>query len=184
MMTEWRIISDFTDYAVSDDGVVRRVIEGKRGRPLKVLKPSPDRLGYRVVTLFREGKPSRKRISRLVCAAFLGAPPTPEHQAAHGDGNTSNDSVQNLRWATGKENMADCLIHGTRAAGSRHGRNTQPEQTSRGSSHYASKMTERDILAIRSAPKLFGSGVKLAAQYGITPTAIYLIRSRKNWSHV
>lgn len=184
MTEEWRPVHGFPEYAVSDQGRVKRVVESKSGNLPKVLRPWISNQGYRIVTVFAHGKGKRKQISRLVCEAFHGPPPTSEHHAAHGDGDPANNSPANLRWATRKENMADCLIHGTRAMGPTHGRNTKPERTCRGSAHGLSKVTERDVLAIRAAPKVMGSGVRLAAQYGVTPTAICFIRSRKNWKHV
>jgi hypothetical protein len=184
MGEEWRIIPGFPEYAVSDLGRVRRCVESQKGNLPKVLKPWVNNQGYQIITVFANGKPSRKQISRLVCEAFHGPPPTQEHHAAHGDGDPSNNKPANLRWATRTENMADCLIHGTRAMGARHGRSTKPERTPRGSSHGHSKITERDVLAIRAVPKTIGSGVRLAARYGVSPAAICVIRSRKNWKHI
>lgn len=184
MSEEWRIIAGFPEYAVSSEGRVKRVVESSKGNLPKVLKPWINNQGYPIITVFAEGKPSRKQISRLVCEAFHGPAPSPEHQAAHGDGNPANNRPGNLRWATRAENMADCLIHGTRAEGARHGRTTKPERTPRGSRHGHAKITEADVLAIRAAPKTNGSGVRLARQFGVSPAAICVIRSRKNWRHV
>jgi hypothetical protein len=184
MSEEWRPISGFPDYEVSSFGRVRRVVESRNGHLPKVLKPSRSRDGYEIVTLSNGEKPTRKQIGRLVCEVFHGAPPTPDHQAAHNDGNPSNNRVDNLRWATRTENMADCLLHGTRAMGSRHGRTTKPERTPRGSRHGGAKLTEQDVIEIKRHPKTNGSGAALAARFGVTPTAICLIRAGKNWRHV
>lgn len=184
MVEEWRPVVGFPEYAVSDQGRVMRVVESRNGSMPKVLKPWENNQGYQIVTLSADAKQSRKQISRLVCEAFHGPPPSAQYQAAHGDGDPSNNGADNLRWATRAENMADCLIHGTRATGARHGRTTKPERTPRGSAHGSSKITEQDVLAIRAAPKDIGSGRRLATQFGVSPTAICLIRSRKNWRHV
>lgn len=184
MNEEWRSIPGFPDYEVSSEGRIKRIVEGSKGHLPKVLRPYVNNQGYRCITISASGKCHRKQISRLVCEAWHGAPPSPDHHAAHGDGDPSNNRPGNLRWATRVENMADCLIHGTRAMGARHGRTTKPERTPRGSAHGHSKITEQDVLAIRAEPKVMGSGRKLADQYGVSPTAICLIRSRKNWRHV
>jgi len=184
MSEEWRPTVGFPDYAVSSEGRVMRAVESTKGNLPKVLKPWINNQGYRIITLFAGGRSRRMLVSRLVCEAFHGPAPTPDHHAAHGDGNPANNSASNLRWATRKENMADCLIHGTRAVGARHGRTTKPHRTPRGSSHGHAKITEQDVVEIRAAPRTLGSGVRLAEQYGVSPAAICLIRSRKNWSHV
>jgi hypothetical protein len=184
LVEEWRPVVGFPDYAVSNHGRIRRVVEGAKGHLPKILKPWTSNKGYKIIVLFAGGKPARKQIGRLVCEAFHGSPPSPDHHAAHGDGKPSNNWATNLRWATRAENMADCLIHGTRATGARHGRYTKPERNPRGSAHGLSKITEDDVLAIRAAPKINGSGVRLAAQYGVSPAAICMIRARKNWKHI
>lgn len=53
-----------------------------------------------------------------------------------------------------------------------------------GERHGQAKLSTDDILAIRGAPKAFGSGVALADQYGVSPATICNIRSRKNWRHM
>ncbi len=184
MHEEWRAIRGFPDYAVSSEGRIKRIVEGSKGHLPKVLRPYANNQGYLCITIFAASKPHRKLISRIVCEAWHGLPPTPEHHAAHGDGDPSNNRPGNLRWATRLENEADKDIHGTRAVGARHGRYTKPERNPRGSNHGLSKLTERDVLEIRAAPKVNGSGVRLAAEYGVTPGAICMIRSRKNWSHI
>lgn len=51
----------------------------------------------------------------------------------------------------------------------------------KGSKHHSAKLTEADILSIRSSAC---DASTLADQYGITRTSIYLIRSRKTWRHI
>jgi len=184
MFEEWRPVPGFPDYEVSSLGRVKRVVESCKGHAPKILRPWLNNQGYAIITISADGNSRRKQISRLVCETFHGPPPTGEHQAAHNDGDPSNNCAGNLRWATRAENMADCLIHGTRAQGATHGRTTRPERTPRGSRHGHAKLSEIDVLAIRQHPKTNGSGVALAAQFGVSPAAICQIRARKNWKHL
>lgn len=52
---------------------------------------------------------------RLMCKLAHGEPPTPKHKAAHdcGKGHEGCVNPKHLQWKTQKENLADCVIHGT-----------------------------------------------------------------------
>lgn len=111
-----------------------------------------------------------KRVTahRYICEAVHGEPPSNEHQAAHscGNGHLGCVNPKHLRWATPQENMDDQPLHGRRRNGER---------------HYASKITEADVAAIRSSTE----GPKaLAARYGINRNTVMRVRNRKNWAHV
>ena len=181
---EWRRIADFPDYAVSNHGRVRRVTRSKRNHAPRILKPWIGNHGYEAVHLVRDGVASPKLIHRLVCAAFHGPPPSPQHQAAHGDGTRRNNQATNLRWATRSENAEDARLHGVMATGARHGRTLSPEKTPRGELHGHAKLTEALVVEIRAAPSEPGSGRALAARYGVSAATISLIRSGKTWAHL
>ena len=59
--------------------------------------------GYFCVTLCKNGKHQNKNIHRLIMEAFV---PNPENKPCvdHIDGNRLNNSLENLRWCTSKEN--------------------------------------------------------------------------------
>jgi hypothetical protein len=42
-------------------------------------------------------------VHNLICSAFHGPQPTPEHTVDHIDGDTINNCIENLRWATKRE---------------------------------------------------------------------------------
>jgi hypothetical protein len=184
-MTErWMPVPGFSDYAVSDLGRVKRIVPDRKNHSCRTLVSWRGNHQYETVGLSRDGKLFRRLVHRLVCEAFHGSPPTPDHQVAHNDGTRHNNRADNLRWATRAENMTDCVAHGTRAAGESHGRKTKPERTPRGEQHGHAKIGERDVLDIRAAPRAPGSGVALAAKYGISPSTICLIRAGKIWTHI
>ena len=112
---QWRDIPGWEGhYQVSSQGRVRSLdrtttskvgIEMRfRGRPLKGVL---DTFGYPIVSL---ASPStgrvRHQIHRLVLEAFVG--PCPEGmEACHWDDNPENNNLENLRWASHADNMAD-----------------------------------------------------------------------------
>jgi hypothetical protein len=81
-------------YEVSDDG---RVFSVKTGR---VLSTRPTCNGAPQVALLRNGKNKTVLVARLVCEAFRGLPPSPEHMVLRVDGNPENVRLDNLKWGT------------------------------------------------------------------------------------
>ena len=84
----------------------------------RISKGSQDREGHFITQL-----PCLQQMNvfvhRLVAAAFLGKPPSPEHtQINHKDGDKGNNAVQNLESATPAENirhhLATAINHGPR----------------------------------------------------------------------
>lgn len=166
MNEAWEIVPFAPDYEVSDCGNVRRVTSRKgnpAGQPVQV---TTDDYGYCRVNLWSGGKLKTVRLNRLVCLVFLGDPPSPKHHAAHRNGDKSDNSLGNLRWATKAENEADKVIHGT---------------DNRGSKHPLAKLTEADVRLIRSVPPKRGIGVQLAAQFGVHRNTINQIRRGERW---
>lgn len=140
----WRILQEFPDFEVSDQGIVRRATDHRRLTQIKaghivpqwllsrqVLKKSGSatHLGYWCVSLSKSGKTSNKLVHLLVASAFLPARPSDRHQAAHCNGNRLDNRATNLRWATPAENQADRNAHGTSNRGSRHGLSKIDEAT-------------------------------------------------------
>lgn len=106
-------------YEVSSLGRVRsldREIEhptaGIVHRKGKVLAQNPlNKDGYLGVGLNKGGTKKKRSVHTLVLEAFVG--PRPEgQQACHNDGNNTNNRVENLRWDTPRENVADIKRHG------------------------------------------------------------------------
>lgn len=93
---EWKKIKGFENYEVSNEGEVRNV---KNGYILK----QEDNGGYLRVTLYVNGKHTHKKIHRLVAEVFI---PNPENkpQVNHIDEDKTNNCVENLEWASAKEN--------------------------------------------------------------------------------
>lgn len=54
----------------------------------------------------------------------------------------------------------------------------------RGSAHASAMLTERDIPFIRGLGLIGFSQTDIAAMYGVSRSAVYLIQTRKKWAHV
>ena len=108
-MEIWKDIAGYEGlYQVSNEGRVKRIgaYKNQHGREWisnRILKPATKSNGYMFVGLSKNGKVSNKYIHRLVAEAFM---PNPLNKATvnHKDGNRSNNTVDNLEWATYLEN--------------------------------------------------------------------------------
>jgi hypothetical protein len=69
--------------------------------------------GYAIVLLRVCGQLRQFRVNRLVAFVFLGEPPEGKPMAIHGDGNPSNNRLENIRWGSAADNSADAIRHGT-----------------------------------------------------------------------
>lgn len=72
---------------------------------------------------------------------------------------------------TQQDNLADMTKKGRRV----------PIEVKRGSSHYLTKLTEADVLAMRSSNK---PARELASAYGMSISGIESILSRRSWKHI
>lgn len=170
---KWRSVVGFEGiYEVSSDGLVRRIKAAAWVRAGRLLRGEIDKDGYvRVQLSDREtGRRPHRFVHQLVCESFYGPRPSPEHEAAHFDGNKQHNSVDNLRWALPIDNSADRIRHGTQVSGER---------------HHSRKLTESLVVEIRSR---WATGrctqVGLAAEYGVSNVAIRKIVNRMSWKHV
>jgi hypothetical protein len=163
----------FPDYWIHSDGtVVRAVNSQKYQKAGDVLAGRVLQSGYRQHKLVdADGCQRFVRTNRLVCEAFLGVAPSPQHHSAHKDGDRLNNAAQNLYWATPQQNKADSIAHGTVARGER-----------AANQHGAAKLTAEKVTEIRAAYKgKKGDLVSLAFIYGVAPTCIQKVVSGKTW---
>lgn len=158
MSERWLPIPNFM-YEVSDAGAVRRA------GAAQTLALKPHRNGYVRVTLSSDGVPCDRYVHRLVCEAFLGAPPTPDHHADHINGRRADNRLQNLRWLTAEENRA-------------------LRQNRRGATHHASKLSSDTVREIRATPRSQKTDKQLALELGVSRETVRDARTGKLWRHV
>jgi hypothetical protein len=163
-------------YEVSNLGRVRRASNAPRSfgtRPGKLLKPwCNNKCGHLMVSLRAGNRTIKKLVHVLVCEAWNSPRPSTRHRVAHYDGNGSNNRIDNLRWATYKENEQDKIRHG------------RYNHAPNGSRHRDAKLTEADIPIIRALRKSGLSYSKIAARFGIDWSSVRGIIKGHTWKHV
>lgn len=117
MEEEYRPISNFPNYEVSNLGNVRNKKRGNVLKPRVIVK----KYGYKVYDVsitHTDGKQKHGRIHRLVAEAFI---PNPENllEIDHIDQNSLNNRVDNLRWVTRTENVLNTKIRSDNKSGHR-----------------------------------------------------------------
>lgn len=106
-------------YMVSNHGRVKSLAryryDSRRAYSVqsRYLKQTINKDGYRVVSLHIDGKAKTVTVHRLIAAAFI---PNPNNLPCidHIDGNRANNSLDNLRWVTHKENSLNMIRLGNK----------------------------------------------------------------------
>lgn len=94
----WNKILRNSNYSISENGDVRNDITGKM-----LVCYFNKKTGYKSIDLWKDGKPIKCTIHRLLAETFIS---NPENKPCidHKDGNKLNNNLSNLRWATYSEN--------------------------------------------------------------------------------
>lgn len=172
----WRPIAGWQGwYEVSDLGQVRSLdrwfinaVGARRFYPGRVLAPVRDG-PYLVVTLSRPGERLREAVHVLVLTAF-DRPRRPGEQCRHGPrGPLSNCWPEDLCWGTNAENAADRARDGTNGNGER---------------NRSAKLTEQAVRDCRRRRAAGERAVALAAEYGVSRSAIDRAVTGRKWAHV
>jgi hypothetical protein len=122
--------------------------------------------GYRVLGL---NTAKKLYVHRLVCEAFHGSPPDGKGHVAHFDGNKSNNTPENLRWASCYENRQDGKRLGEIRAGER---------------HPSAKLNWDCVEKIRAIVSSGSSKMsEVARQFGLTPAHVRDIVTHRIWKN-
>lgn len=111
MSEVWKYIDGYDGkYMVSNKGNVKSMNYNHTGKP-RLMKLTSVTYGYDSVDLTYGTKRKKHLVHRLVASAFI---PNPENKKMidHIDHNPKNNNVENLRWATCKENLNNLSEYG------------------------------------------------------------------------
>lgn len=152
-------------YEVSNLGAVRRDAASGSGRTLLPTETG----GYLVVSLSLKGVVTNHRVHRIVLSSFCGSEQFEGAHAAHNDGIPLNCRLDNLPWATPRENQADVERHGNRC---------------KGEAVYGAVLTEDKVKEIRRRLACGERNPSIANDFEVSISTVHLIRHNKIWRHV
>ena len=160
-------------YEVSTSGRVRRSAGGKGTHAGRIITGGINGGGYRQVDLCKGGVDKVIYLHRLIAVTFV---PNPEGkpEVNHLSGVKTDNSADNLAWATKKENLEHAARMGLLAHGER---------------VHTAKLTAKNVAKIRSeiagekGRKRANKVRELAARYGVTRAAIRDVVRGRTWKH-
>ncbi len=168
---EWRPVPGYEGYFADSDGNIYSewipIPNGRRRTGnFHRLKPSVKSHGYMTIDLKdSSGATKTVYVHRIVALTFHGSCPD-KMNCCHNDGDKLNNRAANLRYDTQKNNCRDTIAHGT---------------STRGARHNTAKLTELDVMAIRSRLAGGESQSSVARAFGVGHSAINYIKHGKSW---
>lgn len=175
MSEEWRDVPGYEGcYQVSSDGQVRRVAGSFGCTRTRILKKSPNRLGYETIRPSKGGVKKTVNVHAFVALAFLGECPE-GYEINHKNGIKSDNRINNLEYVTRSENILHA-IHVLK-------RDMVPNSKTRLLS--IAKVTEDDVRTIRRLYHDDACTIKgLARLYQMSYEGIRAIVRERSWKHV
>lgn len=164
-MEQWKDVTGYEGlYEISNCGVVKsidrlvfQVMNGIRktfNYKGKILAQEITNRNYLRVTLSKNNEQKRYSVHRLVATAFLENPNNFQ-QVNHKDGNTVNNSVENLEWCTQSMNQ-------------KHAFDTGLQESLKGEQHGNCKLADTEVAEIIN---MYATGMytqkQIAIRYGI-----------------
>lgn len=173
-MESWKEVPGFEGrYEVSSIGRIRslpRVLNNGRGCPGGVLRATQRGGRYFYVMLGKDGTRHYFAVHHLVLMAFVG-PRSEGMEGCHFNGDSGDNSIENLRWDTSKGNHKDRIRHGRTG-------------TVWGERHHATKLTDDSVRRIRALVSNGAIQRRVAEQFGVHPATICEIMKGKKRAHV
>lgn len=168
----WRDIEGYEGlYQASSYGRIRALIKRNNTYPKDgILKGGLNKRGYfHYILTDRNGNRKIFKAHRLIASVFIGKCPD-GMLVNHKDAIKTNNHIDNLEYATQKENIHHSMLLGLHPKGMRQGQ---------------SKLTDDQIQEIRTKyiPHVVSQSM-LAREYGVSKTLIRQIIKRRSWKHV
>lgn len=156
-------------YEVSNHGRVKS-IGGKFRLAGDSFIGAVDKLGYVATTLRQDGRRLCIRVHTLVANAFLSKPESNEPLCVnHIDGDKANNRVDNLEWATFRENNEHAVSTGL--------------HNLKGEKHPVAKLSESDVLEIRELYKTCSQRY-IAERFNVKRRHLSDVITGKCWGHL
>ncbi len=162
-MDEFRKITECGNYEINQHGVVRHRLT-KRIKSIYI-----GSTGYKMVSLWKDGKSKIRRVHRLMAIEFLENTHNKPH-LNHKDGNKLNNDLSNLEWVTISENNEHARLLGL--------------NNNRGEHNGMAKITEGEA---RLAKEMLRNGIsqyKIADEIGVSRSLIQGIKEGRLWAWV
>lgn len=179
---EWKPVSDYPDYLVSDRGRVMRCRSTHQKRAGQILALVTVQ-GYRKIGLWRDGVCKQVFLHRIMCDAFNGPAPFEGALVRHLDGDPLNNRPENLAWGTHQDNSDDKRAHGRVLSGKNHPLRKRPEFAARGSRVVNAKIDEATARHIKDW-KGRAKPPEVAERLGVSIHIVRKIWSGETWRHV
>ena len=164
---KWKIISNFSNYAVSNHGRVMRITPAQHTHPGKILRLVNNK-GYICTRLYLKSKLHLKTVHRLVIKAFLGPCPRGK-ETNHKSGIKTDNRIENLEYLTHSENQKHAIKIGIR-------------KVLKGTEISNSKLKEKDVLEIVRLRQIGLSINKVSKKFNVSPRLICWIMSGDKWN--
>lgn len=168
---EWKqiVIKGYkTNYMISTDGHVMNITTKK------ILKNKVSTTGYYTVCILYKNKRHTRKVYRLVANAFI---PNPENkrEVNHINGNKLDNRVENLEWATSKENKQHAIALGLYKNAS---------FNTKGSERSSATHTEEDAHKVCQLLELGFGITKISRMLNFKYSFINNIKNRNKWKHI
>lgn len=112
---EWRPVVGFEGlYEVSNLGNVKRLGGTPYCKQDRLITPNKWGSKYLMIQLWSRGQCHAASLHQLLAKAFIGLPPTPQHQVNHIDGDKRHNALCNLEWVTPSDNLQHARDNGMR----------------------------------------------------------------------
>lgn len=176
---KFRAWGEFPKYEVGNDGSIWSLDYNHTGKRVE-LKQTTNEDGYNYVFLVVDGKRYKRLVHRMVLISFVDNPENKPH-VNHKNGIRNDNVLENLEWATAKENT----IHGYTVNGRVQTEKQKEIAKSRflGENNPKAKVNEATVISIRRL-RVKGESLKnISERHGISVAQVSSIANNKSWKN-